>query len=258
MKEHVTSRKRRVTAKSLKKEKVVVLTDWHVPFEDAKIIELELEFCKNEQPDIIIFHELHDFYAVSKYDKDPKRALDLQLEIDVVNRWMQKFRAACPHTRFILLDSNHLDRLRRYIWNQAQGLGTLRALEIEKLLELDKFKIEFKETFTYKNVLFKHGDIVRKFSSYSAKGEFEKEGMSGSSGHTHRLGMYFHRVRGGEYVWVETGCGCNLNAEYIKGIANWQHGFAVFDFEKEGNYFYPCIVPIVNYKFMWGNKLYEI
>jgi len=100
--------------------------------------------------------------------------------------------------------------------------------------------------------------VVRKFSSYSARGEFEKEGMSGSSGHTHRLGMYFHRNRGGEYVWVETGCGCNLNAEYIDGIANWQSGFAVFTFEKDGYYFYPQVVPIVHHKFMWGGKMYSL
>ena len=235
----------------------MVLTDWHCPFEDPKILELELAFCKAEQPQIIVFHELHDFYSVSKYDKDPKRTEDLQLEIDIVNKWVSKFRAACPKSRFILLNSNHLDRLRKYLWHQAPGLNSLRALEIKKLLELEKYKIEFKETFTYKNVLFKHGDVVRKFSSYSAKGEFEKEGMSGCSGHTHRLGMYFHRVRGGDYVWVETGCGCNLDAEYIQGIANWQHGFAVFEFEKIGTYFYPRIVPIVNYKFMWGAKLYS-
>ncbi len=241
-----------------KRESVVVLTDWHVPFEDSKVIELELAFCRDTQPKIIIFHELHDFYAVSKYDKDPKRQLDLQLEIDVVNRWMDKFRKACPNTRFILLDSNHLNRLKRFLWSQAPALSTLRALDIRQLLELDKYGIEFKDTFTYKKVLFKHGNIVRKFSSYSARGEFEKEGMSGSSGHTHRLGMYFHRNRGGEYVWVETGCGCNLNAEYIDGIANWQHGFAVFTFEEEGFYFYPQVVPIVHHKFMWGDKMYEV
>lgn len=241
-----------------KKEKVVVLTDWHVPFEDSKILELELTFCRDEQPKIIVFHELHDFYAISRYDKDPARQLDLQNEIDVVNRWMERFRKACPKTRFILLDSNHLDRLKRFLWSVAPGLHALRALKIEKLLELERFKIEFKETFTYKGVLFKHGDVIRKFSSYSAKGEFEKEGMSGSSGHTHRLGMYFHRVRGGEYVWVETGCGCLLDPEYIKGISNWQNGFAMFTFEEEGKYFYPQVIPVVHHKFMFGDKMYSI
>jgi hypothetical protein len=247
-----------VQVKPHKKEKVVVLSDWHVPHHSSEVIELELVFCKEQQPDIVVFHELHDFYAISKYDKDPKRTEDLQLEIDIVNRYMQRFREACPKTRFILLNSNHLDRLRRYLWNVAPGLNSLRALEIEQLLELKKYKIEFMETFTHKNFLFKHGNVVRRYSSYSAKGEFEKEGMSGCSGHTHRLGMYFHRVRGGEYVWMESGCGCELDPEYISGISNWQHGFLVIEFEREGNYFYPHLVPIVHNKFMWGEKMYSI
>src|ERR1035437_2451639 len=240
-----------------KKERVVVLTDWHVPFEDSAVLELELAFCRDEQPKIIVFYELHDFYAVSKYDKDPNRKFDLQDEIDTVNRWMHRFRVACPKSRFILLDSNHLNRLKRFLWAEAPALESLRALKLPKLLELERFGIEFKETFVYKKVLFKHGNIVRKYSSYSARSEFEKEGMSGSSGHTHRLGMYFHRLRGGEYVWVETGCGCDLNAEYIEGIANWQHGFAVFTFEADGSYFYPQVIPIVHRKFMWGHKMYH-
>lgn len=237
---------------------VVVLTDWHVPYHDDKVIELELQFCKDEQPEIIIIHELHDFYAISKYDKDPQRMNDLQLEIDIVDRYLGRLRENCPRSRIILLNSNHLDRLRRYLWAQAPGLSGLRALNIEKLLELKKHNIEFKEDFTFKKVFFKHGNVVRKFSSYSARGEFEKEGMSGCSGHTHRLGMYYHRLRGGEYVWLETGCGCLLDPEYIQGVSNWQQGFAVFEFEKEGNFFHPHIVPIVNHQFSWQGRLYKI
>lgn len=239
-----------------KKDKVISLNDWHVPYHDPRVIELQLAFCKEEQPKIIVLHELHDFYAVSKYDKDPSRSIHLQDEIDTVNQYLKRLREYCPRSRLILINSNHLDRLRRYLWSRAPELNDLRALKIEKLLELDKLKIEFKEHFTYKKVLFKHGNVVRKFSSYSAKGEFEKEGVSGCSGHTHRLGVYFHRVRGGDYVWLEAGCACKLDAEYVEGITNWQHGFAVFGFDKKGNHFYPTVVPIINYRLDWGDKTF--
>jgi len=247
----------KVSVSKNKKEKVVVLSDWHVPFEDKKIIELELAFCKEEQPDIIIFHELHDFYPISSFEKNPERLDDLQREIDLVNVYLERFRKACPKSRFILLDSNHLDRLRKFIWKMAPAFNGVRALKIQNLLELSKFKVEFKKEFMYHSVLFKHGNIVRKFSSYTAKGEWEKEGTSGCSGHTHRLGIFFHTDRSGSHVWVETGCGCQLDAEYINGIANWQHGFAVFGFDKSGH-FYPTVVPIVNYRIDWGNKTFTV
>jgi hypothetical protein len=239
-----------------KKDKVVTLCDWHVPFHNERIVELELRFCKAEQPKIIILHELHDFYALSKFDKNPEREGKLQEEIDQVGKYLDKLRKFCPESRIILLNSNHLDRLRKYLWREAPALHNLRSLRTERLLQLAERGIEYKEYFTHNGVIFKHGDIVRKFSSYTAKGEFEKEGMSGCSGHSHRLGVYFHRVRGGEYVWIESGCGCDLDAEYIEGIANWQHGFSIFGFDKSGKHFYPTVVPIRDYRIDWGDKTF--
>ena len=243
--------------KKQNKIKVVSLTDWHVPYEDPKVVNLMIEWCRSEQPEIIVMHELHDFYLLSRFEKNPERQFTLQDEIDKVNEYMAKLRKACPKARLILLNSNHLDRLRKYIWREADGLAGLRALNIEGLLELKKFNIEFKEFFVFKDVLFKHGDIVRKFSSYTAKGENEREQTSGCSGHTHRLGMYFHTTRGGAQVWCETGCGCLLTPEYIKGIPNWQNGFAVFCFEEKGRHYYPTVVPIINHQIFWGNKTFD-
>ena len=240
-----------------KRIKVVSLTDWHVPYEDQKVVNLMIDWCRSEQPEIIVLHEVHDFYELSKFDKDPERQFNLQDEIDKVNIYMATLRKACPKSRIILLNSNHLDRLRRFLWREAPALNSLRALNLEKLLELSKFNIEFKEHFMFKGVLFKHGDLVRKFSSYTAKGEFEKENVSGSSGHTHRLGLYFHTVRGGAHVWMECGCACKLTPEYISGIPNWQNGFGLFSFEEKGKHFYPTVIPIINHQLTWGSKTFR-
>jgi hypothetical protein len=251
------STKKEGKMKADKKIKVVCLTDWHVPYEDSKVVELMIDWCRSEQPEIIVLHEVHDFYELSRFDKDPARQFDLQDEIDLVNGYMDKLRKACPKSRLILLESNHLARLKKFLWRNAPALNSLRALKLEKLLELDKFNIELKEHFMFKGVLFKHGDLVRKFSSYTAKGEFEKENVSGASGHTHRLGLYFHTVRGGAHVWMECGCGCKLTPEYITGIPNWQNGFGVFCFEEKGKHFYPTVVPIINHQLFWGNKTFD-
>lgn len=244
-----------VKSRRNKKDKVVSLTDWHIPHHDERIIELELSFCKEEQPEFIVLHEIHDFYDVSKYDKNPKRVKKLQDELDIADEYLGRLREYCPKATIIFLNSNHLDRLRKYLWRNPELEG-LRALEIENLLNLEKHNIQFKDHWVYKDVLFKHGDIVRKFSSYTARGEFEKEGMSGVSGHTHRLGIYFHRLRGGSYMWIESGCACKLDAEYIEGIANWQHGFSLIAFDRKGRHFYPTVIPIIDYRLDWGNKTF--
>lgn len=235
------------------KDKIVTLCDWHVPFEDKIVVEIQLQFCKHEQPPIIILHELHDFYAISRFDKDPKRISSLQSEIDKVNEYVKRLRDYCPKARIILLSSNHTDRLKKYLWRQAPGLHSLRSLQLKELLNLEELNIEYKETFTYKGVIFKHGNKIRKFSAYTAHMEFENEGMSGASGHTHRLGVYFTTVRGGKYVWIESGCGCKLNPEYMDGIPNWQNGFSIVAFDKKGKHFYPTVVPIIDHRADWGN-----
>lgn len=237
----------------LNKPEVVSLSDIHFPFQDDDVVRLELEFCKKTQPKVIVLHELHDFYQISHFDKDPERVTTLQDEIDQVNEFFSKLRKACPRARIILLNSNHLDRLRKFLWKNAPALNSLRVLKIETLLELNKFSIEYKDTFSYKGVLFKHGDIVRKFSGYTAKGEFEKEAVSGVSGHTHRLGVYWHKTRAGLKFWAEGGCGCNLEADYIKGVANWCHGFVALQFIK-GECF-PTAIPIINKKLVFGDLL---
>jgi len=223
---------------------IVSLTDWHVPFEDGKAINAVFKFCKKIQPEIIIVHEIHDFYSLSRFDKDPSRINNLQDELDRANEYLAILRGICPKSRIILLNSNHLDRLRKYLWRQAVELSSLRSLKLSNLLELEKNNIEYGgDMFIYKKFLFKHGDIVRKFSSYTAKAEFDKEGMSGCSGHSHRLGKLYTTKRGGKYVWVESGCLCDLKPEYIMGVADWQHGFSLISFK--GNSFYATPIPIL-------------
>ena len=102
-----------------KKFKIVSLTDWHVPYHDEKAIDVALAFCKLIKPDVIIIHEIHDFYAVSRFDKDPTRISGLQSEIDEVTKYFWALRKLCPKSRIILLESNHLARLKKYrvpIW----------------------------------------------------------------------------------------------------------------------------------------------
>ena len=224
---------------------IVSLTDWHVPFEDANAINAALGFCESVQPSIIILHELHDFYGLSKFDKDPARLDGLQEEIDQVSNYFDRIRKTCPGSRIILLKSNHLDRLRRYLWSHAQAFSSLRALEIPTLLGLDQFGIEYKDSFIYRNFLFKHGNLVSKEAGMTARRELAAEGLSGVSGHTHRLGQIYFKDRSGEYTWIESGCLCDLDPEYIDGVANWKHGLSIVSFRKNHDTYFATPIPII-------------
>ena len=204
------------------------LTDVHFPYHDEKAVDLAFRFAKRIQPDTIITSEFHDFYSVSRFLKDPTRIDTLQDEIDGVNDLYATLRKYCPNSRIILLNSNHLVRLSKYIKSNAPGLHSLRDLKLKNLLKFKENGIIFKENHTHRNFLFKHGDLVRKYTSAM---EFARENMSGQSGHTHKIANFYTTKRSGSYSWSECGCLCDPKQEYMEGaVADWQQGFGLVTF----------------------------
>ena len=49
--------------------------------------------------------------------------------------------------------------------------------------------------------------------------------MSGASGHTRRLAKFITRKARRKFFWLETGCLCDLNPEYVQD-PDWCQGFA--------------------------------
>ena len=89
------------------------------------------------------------------------------------------------------------------------------------------------------DLLVTHGDVVRKYGGYSARGMLDKFYHSVIMGHTHRLGMTAQRLPGiGSkqdkqiYAW-ELGCLCDLNPVYASA-PNWQNGFGIISVSKDG------------------------
>jgi len=247
--------------------KYLVIPDFHAPYEDYRALHAVYEFAKNWKPDEIMLLGDHvDFYPLSSFNKNPDRINTLQTEIDALHyhlKEMRKFHKG----KITYLEGNHEYRLIRYLWKHAAELNSLRNINtIPALLELDLFDIDFKvHTFRH-GVLFKHGNLVRKHSSYTAKGELEAEGTSGITGHTHRIGSHYVTNRNGAHAWYEMGhLSDESKQEYMGGkVANWQKGFGVMIYDKREKRWTVLQFPIVNNSFIafdttysWrGNKSY--
>jgi len=247
-------KRNRIKIANGKRLNVVKLNDIHFPFADYKAVNVALAACRVIKPQIIVLDEIHDFYSLSRFDKDPKRIASLQEELDEATEFLRELRTDNKKARIILMDSNHLRRLRKYLWSKAPGLSSLRSLRLKELLELEKWDVEYKDVFMFRDFLFKHGDIIRKFAAYTAKGEHEKEGVSGMSGHSHRIGQHYSRKRGGFYTWIESGCLCDLNPEYIEGVSDWQHAIGLVSFKWSSKHFVAYPIPIVDYQLLWADK----
>ena len=235
--------------------RVAKLNDWHIPYHDKKALNVAFNFCEESQPDKIIVDEVCDFYALSKFSKDPRRRLMLQDELDTSQEWLWRLRNRFPKTEIIMLESNHDRRLMKYLASQAPELTYLRCIDFKHLLGLDGMNIEYRQNYIFRGILFKHGEIVRRDSAATARAEFVKEGMSGCSGHSHRAGVFYQTLRGGKYSWVECGCLCTLKPDYVEGTANWQQGLGFFFFEEQGKLYDPKVFTINDYKVLWGNKV---
>ena len=239
------------------RDMILTLSDFHVPFNNPKVNEVSFRFARLLKPKIIIIHEVIDFYSLSKFDKDPKRKLELQDDIDAAVGLLKKLRKYCPTTMIVMLKSNHDKRLQKFLNSKAEELSYLRVLQFKSLLKLQELNIEYRDNLIFRGVLFKHGDIVRKFSGYSAKGEFDKEGMSSATGHVHRLALTYRTLRGGKYMSMECGCQCDLKPDYIEGTADWQNGCGIVSFKRNSDRFYATPILVVDGKIMWGSRTIE-
>lgn len=166
------------------KNKFAVLSDIHFPYHDDKALKVVYNFLEQHPINTIILNgDILDFYDVSSFDKDPDRVNSLQKEIDMSTRFFKKLRNIKPDARIVFIKGNHEYRLERYLKKHPE-LYSLDALKLPNLLDLKKYNIEYSDKgIKLGNLKIIHGDMVRKFSGYTARGELEKHDNSGISGH---------------------------------------------------------------------------
>jgi calcineurin-like phosphoesterase family protein len=243
--------------------------DIHFPHQDDEGLSIVRQIAFLLQPDVLCnMGDMLDCTSLSRFDKDPAALESIQDEIDLARVHLAQMRQLSPLSRVVLLEGNHEDRLRRTLWGMKGEASVLNKLTKFQelmtwpaLLDLDALGVEFvpygqqsKFDFLPKFIL-KHGDTVRGYSAYTARGEMEKYNFSGASGHTHRLGQYFRRDRNGAHVWIETGCCCSLTPQYVAD-PNWQNGCVVLTFERETGAVHAELINIVNGMAVWrGNVL---
>lgn len=227
----------------------VVYSDSHVPNEDKPAIRIVAQITAELQPSLIVnLGDLLDCYLLSTFQKDPSRLDSLQTDIDLARAHLASMRLLSPKSRFVLLEGNHEDRLRRVLWNLDGPARTLahltafqEALTWPSLLGLKEMGIEFFATDqqavrgVLPGFLLKHGNKIRAHSAFTAKAEMERYCRSGLSGHTHRMGVFCITTDVGDQEWHEVGCTCLLKAEYTQD-ANWQQAFAVVTVTTDGRY----------------------
>lgn len=246
---------------SLRKfHRLVFIPDIHVPYQDPVVLKTALKFVKHYKPHTLFFlGDVLDFYGLARFDnKDPEKLGKLKDEIDEARWILYDFRKELPETEMYYIQGNHEYRLQKYVRNNAPELAGFNEITVENLLGLQDMTIDYVSDglMMYNGILVKHGNVVRSRSGYTATGELEKTGVSGISGHTHRLAQVYKTNRGGMFTWIEAGCLCDLNPEYLEGaIPDWQHGLAYGTYTKDKDKRFELhTLPIINGKMLFEGK----
>ena len=217
-------------AKPTRSERVVFLGDTHFGYQDQRAIDIALDVTRETKPDAVyLIGDILDAEELGKYDGDPENP-DFESEITTGRAFLETLRDLCKQANITWLDGNHEYRLDRHNWQLPRHAR--RRLTIPNLLGLGDLGIRYRSyekgaVYHTKHFVVEHGDRVSKHSSYTAKNMLEARGISGISGHTHRLGVCHRRDYSGHHEWYENGCLRDLDPSWTKSRPNWQQGFHV-------------------------------
>ena len=248
----------------------VVYGDLQIPFHDPAVVGCVLEVAQALQPNLLLnVGDLLDCWEISDFDKDPHRFEGLQDDIDLARVHLHQAGQAAPTARRVWLCGNHENRLRKAIW-RTQGVAremmrldvVKEALTWQKLMRLAEIGWEYIEPEQQSHaelipkVVTKHGTVVRKWSGWTAKAEWERYGRATLSGHTHRLGAFFHRDHNGVIQSWESGCCCSLSQQYGSDF-DWQQGFLVVTQSADQAILAVEPVSVRDGRCLWRGKVYR-
>lgn len=220
--------------------------DIHFPHHDVRALNIRNQILDFLNPEVVVDHgDTGDCESISKFPKDPFARISLHEEFEMMARDFGEVHSITPKASHIWLEGNHEERLKRLLWRAADTrdlaeILTLplvtEALEWKKLLGLEGLDWELipypKHKLLFDKLILVHGSTVRMHSGYSAKAEHDRYGKSGLSGHTHRMGAFYHTDYNGIHSWHELGMLGKIRSDYV-AHANWQQGMGVVTWNKD-------------------------
>jgi len=231
----------------------VQLPDSHGDLIDWSAAEATLAFVRFYRPTRIFMTGDHvDFAAFSRFDKPPTDIGRILDDLAALRKYLALIRQSAPNAHIEYLKGNHEARFARFLWKNEVAAAMLKAkgMDLPTFLELGDFNIQWVESgavMVNERFMAKHGHMVRARSGYTATGELERNGISGISGHTHRLSQVYKRSRAGMMTWAEGGCTCLYDPDYMEGqTSDWQQGLSFGTIAHTGNGFSVHTAPIID------------
>ena len=232
-------------------ERVLILSDLHGPFLDSRCWKIVLNVIGDWKPDTIILNgDVADFSQISRHDRKIRFKggeydvpWDLYEEIMFIrHQILDPLRKAAGKAKIIFRKGNHEQR-----WDDIAAsnpgaleemLVTARRLQSFELPDILQFK-KFVITYDPKPIMLLH-DLFTVIHGVKTSKMAPRDNLrlfgSGTSGHTHRLGVWTDVMHGKLQGWFESGCLRNIDdVEYLPfgSAPDWGNGFLTLYINKK-------------------------
>lgn len=226
----------------VKGENILAIGDVHAPYHHREALQIALEYGQDLEIDsLLILGDFLDFYALSQWEKDPRRRNFVQ-ELRIYREILDAIRQAFPEVEIVYKIGNHEERYERYMKVKAPELLDVEEFQLERVLHLKEYNVvcvsdkRIVKVGKYLNCIHGH-EFGRSISSpvNPARGLYLRGKEISLAGHHHQTSQHTEKSMTGDIVscW-SLGCLCDLRPEYLP-INKWNHGFATI--QRNGNKF---------------------
>lgn len=237
------------------------IPDVHIPYHDKRAWALMLKAMRSFRPQIIVtMGDFGDYYAVSKFSKDPERADKLESEFKAQGHCLDDLDSLGAKEK-IFIAGNHSKRFDLYIADNAPELHGI--MSIRKALNLDKRGwrwVGYRDDFKLGKVYLTH-DVGATGRNMGHKA-IDIYQHSIITGHGHRM-IYIVEADGLGTPILSAQFGWLGDLSYI----DYQHrivatkayvlGFGVGYLERSSGILFANPVPIVNYRCMVEGRIFQ-
>jgi predicted phosphodiesterase len=225
------------------KERILVLSDIHFPHHSKPSLEAAIAYGKKLNPTVVYLNgDTVENYALSRWEPDPRKR-DLPEEIKLARQGLRYIRERFPKARLIFKHGNHEARSEDYLKRKAPELLGVEDFKLSSLLRFDELRITevaLLQVAKFGKLNVIHGHELPKGISNpvnAARGMFLRLAETSMCGHFHQTSQHTE-ARGIKKEVVScwtTGCLCGLQPDYAI-INKWNHGFAVVETDKSGEF----------------------
>jgi predicted phosphodiesterase len=248
--------------KQPKLERILIVPDTHVPYEDRRAVRLLLEIAKEFQPKHLIFlGDFWDFYSVSSHSKNPNRTTNLEDEINYGRKLLATIKGVAGNPKTTFIAGNHEDRLTRYLMDKAPALYNINSLpKVLGLKQLGVDYVPYKEAYQLGKVLYTHDAGYAGANAH--RQSFNAFQHSVVIGHTHRVAYEIHgSALGSSHLAAMFGwLGDPDQVDYMHRIKikrDWSQGIGVGYLTPHNGYTYLQPIPFVNYTAVVNGILFQ-